>query len=67
MEYIDSNLRERILNKIQTCFDESEYWLHRDYPRSIKQRTYRFDGYLTTRRGPSIAIVEIKSNLQNKS
>ncbi len=67
MEYIEHNLRERILNKIQACFDSTEYWLHRDYPRSIKQRTYRFDGYLTTRRDLSIAIVEIKSNLQNKS
>ena len=67
MEYIEHNLREIILNKIQACFDSTEYWLHRDYPRSAKQRTYRFDGYLTTHRGPSIAIVEIKSNLQDKS
>lgn len=67
MEYIELNLQERILNKIQVLFDGSEYCFRRDYPRSVKQRTYRFDGYLTTLRGPSIAIVEIKNNLQNKS
>lgn len=67
MEYIESNLREKILNRIEFCFNSPKYWLRRDYPRSIKQRTYRFDGYLTTGRDQSIAIIEIKSNLQNKS
>ena len=68
MHMDDSNkdFQEKILQKIEEGLGKNDYWLYREYARSTKQKTYRFDGYLTALGGLPLAIIEIKKNLDDK-
>ena len=54
-----------ILKRIEDFLGDENYRFERQYARSTKQKTYRFDGYLKSHRDVSIAIIEIELDLQN--
>ena len=62
----NKDFQEKILQRIEDGLGKNDYWLYRDYARSTKQNTYRFDGYLTALGGSPLAIIEIKKNLDDK-